>query len=64
MIGLESLPRIVLPSPVPALVQRFQRIDEDNYPPPDPEDDPGPDSGSDGPIVYPTLPPTGPEGPG
>lgn len=45
-----------------AIAAHVQVIDDDNIPPPPPEDDPG--EPIDEPIVYPTLPPAGPEGPG
>lgn len=54
----------IAPSTTAVQVRQVRGDEVPDFPPPGPEDDPGPDSGSDGPIVYPTLPPTGPEGPG
>jgi hypothetical protein len=47
-------------SQVAAIVE----IRGDDLPPPEPEPDPGPPPSDDGPDTYPSLPDTGPAGPG
>jgi hypothetical protein len=62
--GMDSFDALERKLSLSAVSVGHQHIDEDDLPPPDPEPDPGPPPDTEGPDAYPTLPDTGPAGPG
>lgn len=62
-LALSPVPGIVQPMPSQT-TQNLRVAPDDPTPPPKPEPDPGDFPGDDRPVPYPTLPPSGPAGPG